>query len=175
MVNQSLIQHYSGHDAYEGQAELLTEKSSAGPSPVDVHVGSRIRLRRTLMGLSQERLADAVGLTFQQVQKYERGVNRVSASRLFELSGVLDVPVSFFFDGLERPVGGRATGGMQTPGFAQAQEAFGGATTSGLPASEAALFSRRETIELVRIYYRIEDQAVRRRVLDLIRTMAPQA
>ncbi|MBB2202153.1 helix-turn-helix domain-containing protein [Gluconacetobacter tumulisoli] len=174
MVNQSLTLHYSGHDTFEGRAELLTEKSSAGPSPVDVHVGSRIRLRRTLMGLSQERLGDALGLTFQQVQKYERGTNRVSASRLFELSGVLDVPVSFFFDGLDSPAGAR-TIGMPMPGFAQAQEAFGGAATSGLPASEMALFSRRETIELVRTYYRIDDQAVRRRVLDLIRTMAPQA
>src|ERR1700761_1105774 len=68
------------------------------PSPIDVHVGSRIRLRRTLLGMSQERLGDSLGLTFQQVQKYERGVNRVGASRLFDLSRVLDVPISFFFD-----------------------------------------------------------------------------
>src|SRR5665213_1874859 len=68
------------------------------PSPIDVHVGSRIRLRRTLLGMSQERLGEALGLTFQQVQKYERGVNRVGASRLFDLSRVLDVPISFFFD-----------------------------------------------------------------------------
>src|SRR5919202_7008509 len=68
------------------------------PSPIDVHVGSRVRLRRTLLGLSQEKLGDALGLTFQQVQKYERGVNRIGASRLFDLSRVLDVPISFFFD-----------------------------------------------------------------------------
>ena len=68
------------------------------PSPIDVHVGTRIRLRRTLLGMSQERLGEAIGLTFQQVQKYERGVNRVGASRLFDLSHVLDVPISFFFD-----------------------------------------------------------------------------
>src|SRR6202161_4131792 len=68
------------------------------PSPIDVHVGSRVRLRRTLLGMSQERLGEALGLTFQQVQKYERGVNRVGASRLFDLSRVLDVPISFFFD-----------------------------------------------------------------------------
>jgi transcriptional regulator with XRE-family HTH domain len=68
------------------------------PRPIDVHVGSRIRLRRTLLGLSQERLGEALGLTFQQVQKYETGVNRVSASRLFDLSRVLDVPIGFFFD-----------------------------------------------------------------------------
>src|SRR5580692_2630680 len=69
-----------------------------GPDPIDVHVGSRVRLRRNMLGLSQEKLADAIGLTFQQVQKYERGTNRVGASRLLELSRVLDVPVSFFYD-----------------------------------------------------------------------------
>lgn len=68
------------------------------PNPIDVHVGSRVRLRRTLLGLSQERLGEAVGLTFQQIQKYERGANRIGASRLFEFSRILDVPVSFFFD-----------------------------------------------------------------------------
>ena len=79
------------------------EKESR-PSPIDVHVGSRIRLRRTLMGMSQERLGEALGLTFQQVQKYERGVNRVGASRLFDLSRVLDVPISFFFDDMPEPL-----------------------------------------------------------------------
>src|SRR5271154_5047757 len=72
------------------------------PSPVDLHVGSRVRLRRTLLGMSQERLGNAVGLTFQQIQKYERGANRIGASRLFDMSRVLDVPVQFFFD--EMPV-----------------------------------------------------------------------
>ena len=72
------------------------------PRPIDVHVGSRIRLRRTLLGMSQERLGEALGLTFQQVQKYESGVNRVSASRLFDLSRVLDVPIGFFFDDVPR-------------------------------------------------------------------------
>src|ERR1700682_4682291 len=74
------------------------------PSPIDVHVGSRVRLRRTLLGMSQERLGEALGLTFQQVQKYERGVNRVGASRLFDLSRVLDVPISFFFDDMPEPL-----------------------------------------------------------------------
>ena len=70
----------------------------AGPHPVDIHVGSRVRMRRTLLGMSQEKLGDALALTFQQVQKYERGANRVGASRLFEISRILDVPVSFFFE-----------------------------------------------------------------------------
>ena len=73
------------------------------PNPIDVHVGSRVRLRRTLLGMSQEKLGEAIGLTFQQVQKYERGANRISASTLFRISKVLEVPVSYFFDGLHDP------------------------------------------------------------------------
>ena len=88
-------------DARMSRVEQMPGTDREGrPSPIDVHVGSRIRLRRTLLGMSQERLGEALGLTFQQVQKYERGVNRVGASRLFDLSRVLDVPISFFFDDL---------------------------------------------------------------------------
>src|SRR3954464_4710551 len=84
-------------------AQKLPRRNTRGsrdgkPNPVDVHVGSRVRLRRTLLGMSQEKLGEAIGLTFQQVQKYERGANRLGASRLFDLRRVLDVPVSFFFD-----------------------------------------------------------------------------
>ena len=135
-------------------------------SPIDTHVGARIRLRRTLMGMSQERLGDALGLTFQQVQKYERGVNRVGASRLFDLSRVLDVPISFFFDDMPEPLAGmhgnyqvtRAVGG-----FADNQDGFG--------ADE--MLNRRETLELVRAYYRINEPSVRKRVFDLIKSMGP--
>ncbi|HIC80951.1 MAG TPA: XRE family transcriptional regulator, partial [Kiloniellaceae bacterium] len=80
------------------QGAALGDRRTGGPNPVDVHVGGRVRLRRTLLGMSQEKLGEAIGLTFQQVQKYERGANRVGASRLFDLSRVLDVPVGFFFD-----------------------------------------------------------------------------
>ena len=79
-------------------APFVGARKESRPRPIDVHVGSRIRLRRILLGMSQERLGEALGLTFQQVQKYESGVNRVSASRLFDLSRVLDVPIGFFFD-----------------------------------------------------------------------------
>jgi len=134
------------------------------PSPIDVHVGSRIRLRRTLLGMSQERLGDALGLTFQQVQKYERGVNRVGASRLFDLSRVLDVPISFFFDdmpdSLATAFGGPAA--RRASGHTEGQDPFGDDT-----------LSRRETLELVRAYYRITDAAVRKRVFDLIKSMGP--
>jgi transcriptional regulator with XRE-family HTH domain len=134
------------------------------PSPIDVHVGSRIRLRRTLLGMSQERLGEALGLTFQQVQKYERGVNRVGASRLFDLSRVLDVPISFFFDdmpdSLASVYGGQPARRMS--GFAESQEGFSDDT-----------LNRRETLELVRAYYRITDPAVRKRVFELIKSMGP--
>src|SRR5581483_4327424 len=79
-------------------------RKSEGPNPIDVHVGARVRLRRTALGMSQEKLGDAIGLTFQQVQKYERGTNRIGASRLYELSRVLEVPVSFFFEELDHEV-----------------------------------------------------------------------
>ena len=96
------------------RAEGPAVEKDGRPSPIDVHVGTRIRLRRTLLGMSQEKLGEALGLTFQQVQKYERGVNRVGASRLFDLSRVLDVPISFFFDDLPDSLSGlagkRATG-----------------------------------------------------------------
>jgi transcriptional regulator with XRE-family HTH domain len=139
-------------------------KEEGRPSPIDIHVGSRIRLRRTLLGMSQERLGEALGLTFQQVQKYERGVNRVGASRLFDLSRVLDVPISFFFDDMPEPLAA-AYGGppsRRSLGFAEAQEGFGDDT-----------MSKRETLELVRAYYRITDPSVRKRVFDLIKSLTP--
>ncbi len=130
-------------------------------SPIDSHVGSRVRLRRTLLGLSQEKLGEALGLTFQQVQKYERGVNRIGASRLFDLARVLDVPISFFFDDMPDSVGGGAAS-RRTYGFAEQQEGF-----------EDDTLHRRETLELVRAYYRITEPAVRKRVFDLIKSLAP--
>lgn len=147
------------------RAEQAVEAGKEGrPSPIDVHVGARIRLRRTLLGMSQERLGEALGLTFQQVQKYERGVNRVGASRLFDLSRILDVPISFFFDdmpdSLTSSFGGQA--GRRLPGFAEPQDGFADDT-----------LNRRETLELVRAYYRITDPAIRKRVFDLIKSMGP--
>lgn len=151
-------------DARMARAESTGAEREGRPSPIDVHVGSRIRLRRTLLGMSQERLGEALGLTFQQVQKYERGVNRVGASRLFDLSRVLDVPISFFFDDMPDSVA----------------SAFGGpAAKRPAPHSEALdsfgddALNRRETLELVRAYYRITDPALRKRVFELIKSMGP--
>ena len=158
-------------EVVKGATRIMRGENEAGgeresrPSPIDVHVGSRIRLRRTLLGMSQERLGEALGLTFQQVQKYERGVNRVSASRLFDLSRVLDVPISFFFD--DMPDALAAAYGTQpqrrVAGFAEAQDGFGDDS-----------LNRRETLELVRAYYWITDTALRKKVFKLIKSMGPQ-
>lgn len=130
-----------------GAPALSGNIRGGSPNPVDVHVGGRLRLRRTLLGLSQEKLGDAIGLTFQQVQKYERGANRIGASRLHQLSQVLDVPVAFFFEGLaERAANGEG------------------------PTDNDPLL-KRETLELVRAYYRIADPQVRRRIFELTKTL----
>lgn len=141
-------------------------EKEARQSPIDVHVGSRIRMRRTLLGMSQERLGEALGLTFQQVQKYERGTNRVGASRLFDLSRILDVPIGFFFEELpdQQAPGGGGAPALRAFGFAEAQDSFGG------PQPDENL-GRRETLELVRAYYRIKDATIRKRLFDLIKSM----
>lgn len=134
-------------------------RSAGTPNPVDVHVGGRVRLRRTLLGMSQEKLGEAIGLTFQQVQKYERGANRIGASRLFDLSRVLDVPVSFFFDDMPDSVASRSP-----------------ALTRGPTVSEQSTdpdpLAKRETLELVRAYYRISDPLVRKRLFEMTKALA---
>lgn len=132
---------------------------SGKPNPIDVHVGSRVRLRRTLLGMSQEKLGEAIGLTFQQVQKYERGANRIGASRLFDLSRVLDVPVSFFFDD------------MSDETSAQSPRLISGLSEEPAP-FEADPMTKRETLELVRAYYRITDANVRKRIFELAKALA---
>ncbi len=125
---------------------------------VDAHVGTRVRMRRTLLGLSQEKLGDALGLTFQQVQKYERGANRIGASRLFQLSLILDVPVSFFFEDMVEPEAGTPQG--IAIGLAEGADSF-----------DHDPMAKRETLELVRSYYRITDEKLRRRVFELVKAL----
>ena len=127
-----------------------------GPNPVDVHVGSRVRLRRTLLGMSQEKLGEALGLTFQQVQKYERGVNRIGASRLFHLSQILDVPVSFFFD--EMPE--------------LSPDAMPRLTEKKQEEFQPDPLVKRETLELVRAYYKIRDPKTRKRLFELTKAIS---
>ena len=129
------------------------------PDPVDVHVGSRVRLRRTLLGMSQEKLGSALGLTFQQVQKYERGTNRIGSSRLYQLSRILDVPVSFFFDDMPEVAVNRGNAIAES-----AQSRF-----------DQQDLSKRETLELVRAYYRIMEPNIRKRIFELVKSLGPQS
>lgn len=137
-------------------------KTKGTPNQVDVHVGQRLRVRRSLLGYSQEKLASLIGLTFQQVQKYERGTNRVSAGRLYELSKILDVPVSYFFDQISEentPI---------TPGMSDNDQ--DGFTTEN--ESNGDLMARKETLDLVRIYYSIENPEARKDIVKFIKSMA---
>ena len=130
-----------------------------GPHPVDVHVGSRVRLRRTLLGMSQTDLGGALGVTFQQVQKYESGKNRIGASRLYQLSMTFGVPLSYFFDDmppLEETDAVGLRGGVQEPSTPDAMD-------------------KRETLELVRAYYRIRDPKVRDALRHIANAMAKRA
>ncbi len=136
-------------------------RGTGKPHPVDVHVGIRARMRRTLLGMTQTNLADALGLTFQQVQKYESGKNRISASRLCDLCRVLDVSIDYFFDNMPPEV---AAISPTTKGRGKAKKQ---------PRYEPDPMVKRETLELVRAYYKIEDPDVRKQVSLLIRALAP--
>jgi transcriptional regulator with XRE-family HTH domain len=129
-----------------------------GFHPVDVHVGTRLRQRRALLGMSQTALGNAVGLTFQQVQKYERGSNRISSSRLFEFSKVLDVPVSHFFNEM-------------TPDVATGKRKIGHPRTK---ASGTGVSTKRETLELVRAYYKIRNKGMRQHIFGLVQSLGNQ-
>ena len=132
--------------------------ASGKPNPVDIHVGARVRLRRTLLGMSQEKLGEAIGLTFQQVQKYERGANRVGASRLYDLSRVLEVPVSFFFDDMPDEISSKSV--HERREMSESPDPF-----------DNDPMNRRETLELVRAYYLITDPTQRKRVFELVKSM----
>lgn len=122
------------------------------PNPVDVHVGARVRMRRMLIGMSQEKLGESLGLTFQQVQKYEKGSNRIGASRLYQIGAVLGVPIEFFFEGLER------------------DQAADGADHGARFDTE--LLSSAEGIQLNSAFFSISDPRLRKRLLDLVKAMA---
>ena len=128
---------------------------------VDSHVGHRLRERRILLGMSQTRLGDSLGLSFQQIQKYERGIDRISVGRLVHMAHVLDVPITYFFDELSGP-GDSDQAGLE----GLAKRAGNGASSSENP------MSKRETLELVRAYYQIEQSDLRKHVFALIRSIA---
>jgi transcriptional regulator with XRE-family HTH domain len=135
------------------------KRGSVAYNPIDVYVGQRLRTRRTLLGLSQMTLADAIGLTFQQLQKYEKGANRITASRLYDLSQVLGVDVAYFFEDMDM--------GTRTASPAQASSCKD-LTTPKKPTRTTNPLHKRETLELVRAYYRISDPAVRTHLRKLV-------
>jgi transcriptional regulator with XRE-family HTH domain len=131
--------------------------------PVNVHAGRRVRQRRTLLGMSESKLGDAVGLTFQQIQKYERGTNRMSSSRLFEFAKVLDVPVSYFFDAMPSiALAGRPMAGRGRKSSAEAGTPF---------SQDSDPLIKRETLELVRAYYKIVDRRARTCIFEMVRAL----
>ncbi|MDX1402638.1 MAG: helix-turn-helix domain-containing protein [Kiloniellales bacterium] len=134
-----------------------------GPNPIDVHVGQRVRLRRTMLGMSQERLAEAIGLTFQQIQKYEKGANRIGSSRLFDLSRILSVPVGYFFEEISSDVAANSPA-RQLGGWSDREQAeFDHDRDPVL---------KRETLELVRAYYQIQDEVLRKRLFEITKILS---
>ena len=128
------------------------------PNPIDKHVGSRVRMRRMMLSMSQEKLGDALGLTFQQVQKYEKGTNRIGASRLQQISGILQVPVAFFFEGAPDVPNGR----VPALGFKDAPS----------PAYVSDFLATSDGLALTKAFMRIPDAKLRRRIVDLVEQIA---
>ncbi|HWN49808.1 MAG TPA: helix-turn-helix transcriptional regulator [Xanthobacteraceae bacterium] len=132
----------------------MTKKA---PNPIDKHVGSRVRMRRMMLGMSQEKLGDALELTFQQVQKYEKGTNRIGASRLQQISQILQVPVAFFFEGAPHLVGGILPEGAE------------GAPS---PTYVSDFLATSDGLSLTKAFMRIPDPKLRRRIVDLVQQIA---
>lgn len=130
------------------------------PHPVDIHVGKRLRLRRTILGMSQEALGSAIGITFQQVQKYERGSNRMGSSRLYEFAKLLGVPVGYFFEEYSGDE------------YAQPDGLATGMAEPDMPAFDHEQLTSRETMEMMRAYYKIPSTKVRKSIFDLMKTLA---
>ncbi|WP_135080805.1 helix-turn-helix transcriptional regulator [Terasakiella sp. SH-1] len=141
----------------------LPKKKPGEANPIDIHVGSRLRQRRTLLGMSQGKLGDTVGLTFQQIQKYERGANRIGASRLYDLSRVLDVSIAYFFEDMPLDISENR--------YKSVNEQL----SSDVSAFEVDDLTRRETLELVRNYYKVTNPVVRRRLFELAKVLADES
>ncbi|WP_028878238.1 helix-turn-helix domain-containing protein [Terasakiella pusilla] len=141
----------------------LPKKKPGEANPIDIHVGTRLRHIRTLLGMSQSKLGETVGLTFQQIQKYERGANRIGASRLYDLSRVLDVPISYFFE--EMPTE------LSHDRYKEVSQQL----STDVSAFETDNMTRRETLELVRNYYQITNPAIRRRVFELTKVLCDES
>lgn len=133
-------------------------KTKGTPDSVDIHVGQRLKVRRSLLGLSQEKLAEAIGVTFQQIQKYEQGMNRISAGRLYQIAKVLQVPIVYFFENISTSADTIKALGLSD----NKQESF----------LSEDLMQNKETIELVSIYYSIKDPKMRKDIIKFIKSMA---
>jgi transcriptional regulator with XRE-family HTH domain len=152
-------------------AKKIERKSSRGrtplgePNPIDVHVGNRIRIRRNLLGWSQEKLGDLLGLTFQQIQKYEKGLNRVSASRLWDFSTVMDTPISFFYDDMDVSTLESSPRRYSNP---QAEYTL----SENIEMLESDPMRKQETLELIRAYYKINNRKIAQNLYNLIISMS---
>ena len=153
--------------------EIMNKKSIRGrldgePNPVDIHVGNRVRMYRTLKGLSQEKLGEALGLTFQQVQKYEKGLNRIGASRFWDISQVLETPIALFFEGISDETK------SLSPRNLNIEEAsdFTNKLSQITEAIDSDPLNRKETLELMRAYYSIADRTLAQKIFDLIKSLA---
>lgn len=146
----------------DGEAAVigLPKKQPGQANPIDIHVGQRLRQRRTLLGMSQGKLGDTVGLTFQQIQKYERGANRIGASRLYDLSRVLDVSIAYFFEEMPNEIS------------EDRYEIVNAHLSNDVSAFGTDDMTRRETLELVRNYYKISNSNVRRRFFELAKVLS---
>jgi len=151
----------------KNENDLFFRSTSGSPNPVDVHVGNRIRLRRTLLGYSQQFMARKLGLTFQQIQKYEKGCNRVGASRLWDISKVLKVSMDFFFEDMDKDIE------CQSP-MMQVMPDGEGYLMLNEEVDEIDLdpMNKKETLELVRAYYRITNRGLAKQLFDLVVTLS---
>lgn len=152
----------------------MNKKSSRGrldgePNPVDIHVGKRVRMYRTIKGLSQEKLGEALGLTFQQVQKYEKGLNRIGASRLWDISQVLETPIALFYEGITDETKNLSPRHIQKD---SSKNDWADKVAQLTAQFDDDPLSRRETLDLIRAYYRIPNRNMAHKIFDLMKTMS---
>ncbi len=161
-------------DKTDSNMKPISRRASRGrtpmgdPNPVDIHVGNRIRMRRNLLGLSQEKLGDLLGLTFQQIQKYEKGLNRVSASRLWDFSVVLEAPIGFFYDDMDKSVAKQSPRMFSNPDADMT-------LNEDMEVFNADPMRKQETLELVRAYYKIPNRKAAKHLFDLTVAMSKSA
>ena len=142
-----------------GQGKMTLAEHKKSPNPIDAHVGSRVRMRRMMIGMSQEKLGDGLGITFQQVQKYEKGINRVGAGRLQQISNILQTPVAFFFEEAPHLAGAPILAGLdEAPSPTYVSDFL--ATSDGLA--------------LIKAFVRIPDNKLRRRIVELVKQLASE-